>query len=43
MYLPGMTVNLQAYYNNAPGYSVELREDEDIFKHKTKDCSLPQC
>lgn len=43
MYLTEMTANLQAYYSNGPGYSVELREGEDIFKHKSKDCALPQC
>lgn len=36
MYLLGMTANLQAYYSNGPGYSEELREWEDIFKHERK-------
>lgn len=43
MYLLGMTANMQAYCSNGPGYSVELGEGEDIFKHKNKDCAVPQC
>lgn len=43
MYLLEMTANLQAYYSNGQGYSVELRKGEDTFKHKNKDCALLKC
>lgn len=43
MYLLEMTANMQAYYRNSQGYSVELKKGEDTFKQKSKDCALLKC